>query len=47
MGRQLKGGGDNATHEEHFPADTEKKAIDSCEKWIRKNINDKITIFCT
>ena len=45
--RQLKNGGQDSTIDvKHFPADTEKKAIEDCEKWIRDNINDKITITC-
>lgn len=47
MGRQLKvNSSDNATHEQHFPAATEKEAIDSCEKWIKDNINENLTIDC-
>ena len=48
MGRQLKNGSvDNDTHEQHFPSDTEKQAIDSCETWIKENISDSITMNCT
>ena len=44
---QLKGGDKNKTIDvKHFPAETEQKAIESCEKWIKDNINDQITINC-
>jgi hypothetical protein len=45
--RQLKNGDqDNTIDVKHFPDDTEQKAIDGCESWIKENINDHFSVNC-
>jgi hypothetical protein len=38
---------ENVKQEKHFPSVSEKQAVDSCEEWIRENINNNVSISCT
>lgn len=45
--RQLKLGDQSSTLDvKHFPADNEQKAVEECEKWIKENIEEDVSINC-